>query len=936
MRKNHLPFGLINACLGILMLSLSALTMYGQPGIPDHDKLDDARFQSIRANQQTGIVNPSDVYNALNQADLLRSKSTGGAMGLNWVTAGPDNYPGLVRSAIFDNTDASSSTIIAGSESGGVWKSTNIGLTWSLMPAQYNAVLRVSSMAQAANGDIYAATGITSCKSLNWPGTGIYKYANGGEFTLIPATQSNPDFIAVTKLAIAPSSGRIFAATYGGLYYSDNGEQWTKVKTGYAMDVCVGSDGTVIAAVGDSAYLSEGGNLASWVTLTTGKTNMLPKSGIGWMSFAIAPSDNNVMYASFAGTDGKLLNVYTSKDKGATWSIVFPNNPTFDPFGTGGGCYANTLAVFPDDPGKIYLGGGSMWLGQKVQETGFYNWEVLSSGLYSPWYSNSAPANHHSYMFRPNNHSQLVLATDGGVCLATNTVDGMTFQTSNKNLESSQFYSVAYSCKRDFVMGGGKNIGSLAMGYFYPKYTSDTKDGWPVYQPLGLFAGTNGGTCAWSNLNYNIGVFTSRGTTSVINRHDFQDLTYANDFMMGITSVYPDYSPMTLWESFTFNQTRDSVKFIAYAHAIPADTTMQIASANGINFPYHFTSTLPKGDSIVIADPIASRYFFYGNKAQVNYGYGVYMTKDMLKFSKDPEYFIVLKDTATKVDFISAIAISSDLNTLWAGTKKGRLIRVTGLVNAHDSVTANEYSSGSVLVKAIFTNTPFTGRNVTSLSINPANSNLVMVTLGNYGNSNYVYYATNANAAAPAFSSIQSNLPTAPVYSGLLELHGNNAIIGTDVGVWSTNNLNSGNPTWAPDMQNIGNVVVTDIKQQIMHDYHILNYGLVYMSTYGRGIWMDTTYYAPVGIEPVIASSVLNQLTINPNPASDLVNIAFTHVASGNVEVSVCDLTGRQVLIHNFGYHAKGTFNGVLNIENLPAGCYIISTGSASGKLIIK
>lgn len=940
MRKNYLPFCLFTAILGLSLFLLPSVFLNGQTAIPVYNHDNQQWLNDIRANQTTGTVNPADFLNAGIQAEQMRVKSTDGGLNLNWINIGPDNYSGLVWSAIFDNLDPASKTIIAGTEGGGIWKSSNLGLTWSMMAVENNEVLKVSSLVQAANGTIYAATGITSCKSVNSTGTGIYKSENGTAFSVIPSTKTNPDFAGIVKLVINKTSGRIFAATSGGLYYSDNGNDWTKVKSGYTMDVCLGPDGTVITAIGDSAYMSDGGSLNNWVTLTTGKTGKLPKTGYGWMVFAIAPSDANVMYASFTSPapDSRMYNVYASFDKGATWSVIFPSNPTYEPY-NGSGCYSNTLIVFPDDATKLYLGGRNMWFGRKVTPTGYYNWEMVSYGYYSPWVNFDVPMYHHSYMFRPGNSKQMVIATDGGVTLATEGSNGLEYQTSNKLLSSSQFYSVAFSSEKHLAMGGGRNIGSLALGYFYPTVTNTIHDGWPLNQPIGLLQGTNGGSGVWSNLNHNIGIFSIRtSATSVWQRQEFTDLTYDNDVMNGLTSIYPtSYSPMKLWESFKFTHSKDSVLIHAYARTIPADTILQIESANGIKFSYRTTKPLLKGDSLMVQDPVASRFFVYANKATTNYGYGVYMTKDMLKFNKATEYFVVCKDTATKVDLVTALAVSPDLNTLWVGTAKGRLIRITGLINAQDSVTANEYSSGCVLSKSIFTNMPFVGRKVTSISINPINADQVMVTLGNYGNDNYVYYSSNAGAADPVFNTIQSNLPKAPVYSGIIELHGNNAIVGTDVGLFSTNNLSSGNPQWAADMTNLGNVVVTDIGQQTMKDYHIMNYGVIYLATYGRGLWMDSTYYAPVGLdEATFTVPVHGNLAVSPNPANDVINISGKLLNGSELVVEIFDLTGRIVLTENLGYQPKGEFSKVMNINKLPAGSYILKAGSLTGKLIVR
>ena len=224
---------------------------------------------------------------------------------------------------------------------------------------------------------------------------------------------------------------------------------------------------------------------------------------------------------------------------------------------------------------------------------------------------------------------------------------------------------------------------------------------------------------------------------------------------------------------------------------------------------------------------------------------------------------------------------------------------------------------------------------ITSISINPANTSQVMVTLGNYGNQDYVFFTQNGNAAKPTFTSVQSNLPKAPVYSGLIELHGNNAIVGTDFGVFTTTNINNGTPQWASDIQNLGDVPVTDIRQQVMHDFHIQNYGVIYLASYGRGIWLDTTYYAPVGIEPVSGRTVnYGSLTLTPNPVKDILTIGYTNEISGNLTATVYDLTGRIVLVNDFGHQPKGDFTGKIETGSLPQGTYLVKVGNSTGKIV--
>jgi len=937
MKKRFLPFGLITVLFLLCLLIHTTDVMALRPGNPDSEKNKVSDWlQSLRANQHSGTVNPLDVAHARQQTEALRYKSSGG-LNLNWQSLGPENFTGPVWSVIYDNADPTFSHLIAGAASGGVWESTNNGLTWTIMPVADNQVLKVSSLVQTSSGTIYAATGISTCNTSRFEGTGLYRSENGGIFSLVPGTFNNPDWENVTKLAIDPGNNRIFASTTTGLMYSDDGNIWNKIKTGYTMDVCVGTDGTVLASVNDSGFIAPGGDIAAFRTIHAGPDS-IPAANIGWMVFAISPSDPNIMYASLAkANDGKLNGIYASTDNGTSWYLIMPNNPLFEPF-NGEGCYAMSLIVHPQDPYQIYLGGLNMWKGRRIQPTGYYNWEQVSFGNISDTYTNYAPLYHHQYFFRQNGYAQMAMATDGGVSIATLGAEEITYQTINKDLAISQFNSVAYSSQKYFAMGGGVRIGTLALGYFYPRLTNYISDGYQIWRtddvPLqpANYGGT-GGTCEWSSIDPNFAVFSKFKSDSAVRRQDMRDLTYTNSFMMGIDTVVSAHIPMRIWESYTFAATRDSVKFYARVNPIPADTTLWIPSANGgFLFPYVTTQPIALGDSIMVPDPIANRYFRYGSKLAVK---GIYMTKDMLKLNTDPLYFKLFVDPVYNDPFIT-MSVSADLNTLWAGSQNGRLVRISGLINAYDSATANITSSQCVLANTLFTDLPFTGRAITSIAIDPNNSNQIMITLGNYGNEDYVYLTQNANDTLPVFASIQDNLPHMPVYTGIIELHNNNtAIIGTDVGVFSTNNLTDENVTWVPDMLNLGDVAITEIRQQIIRDYHIENWGMIYLSSYGRGLWMESSFWNPVGIEPGPAQPILSgSLKISPNPANDKAAITFYNEVAGNVSVSVYDLSGRMVLTTSLGSQQPGPVSGTLNIQHLPSGTYIVKSGNLYAKMI--
>jgi hypothetical protein len=195
----------------------------------------------------------------------------------------------------------------------------------------------------------------------------------------------------------------------------------------------------------------------------------------------------------------------------------------------------------------------------------------------------------------------------------------------------------------------------------------------------------------------------------------------------------------------------------------------------------------------------------------------------------------------------------------------------------------------------------------------------------------------NGGDASPVFTSVQGDLPRAPVYTGLIELHGENtAIIGTDLGVFSTSNLATGNPpTWVPDMLNIGDVAITEIRQQIIRDYHVENWGMIYLSSYGHGLWYEPTFWAPVGIDPEpVKSTLAESLRLSPNPAGNIVKISGTCETGGLVTVKIFDMTGRLVMTTGLGNQPRGSYNGTIDVSSLPAGTYLVRSGNAYAKMV--
>jgi len=126
------------------------------------------------------------VLKAQQQAEQMRIKSSS-RLNLNWSPLGPTNIAGPVWSAIFDNRDATGSTIYAGAPDGGIWYSATLGLTWHANRTPDGNIPRVSCMAQTKKAVCSMPAPDKFYKNSNMiMQTGFTLPPMGFNFTLVP------------------------------------------------------------------------------------------------------------------------------------------------------------------------------------------------------------------------------------------------------------------------------------------------------------------------------------------------------------------------------------------------------------------------------------------------------------------------------------------------------------------------------------------------------------------------------------------------------------------------------------------------------------------------------------------------------------------------------------------------------------------------------
>lgn len=340
---------------------------------------------------------------------------------------------------------------------------------------------------------------------------------------------------------------------------------------------------------------------------------------------------------------------------------------------------------------------------------------------------------------------------------------------------------------------------------------------------------------------------------------------------------------------------------------------------------------------------------------------GIWMTRDVLTtLVAAPEWYhigsLFINETP------QTMAVSGDGDALFVGTTGGRLYRFSNLNNARDSASADidDYytvdstrASTSVVVKTLV-QTFGTGRSITSISTHPLDPDKLVVTLGNYGNTNYVYYSNNATAASPTLVQKDlgtSGLPDFPVYASTFNYNdpnGTQVVIGTEEGIYTTDDISATAVTWTKEVNGMANVPVFDLVQQQTVRYDLYptfteGYfeGAIYAGTHGRGIYKTGTTSDYIGIKEVKPSEVAEAspvLNVYPNPTTDRIFIDLGLESRTDVNVTIRNISGQLVKNVNYNKLSAGVESIEVGVSNLAKGTYVITLTKGaeviSGKFI--
>jgi hypothetical protein len=689
---------------------------------------------------------------------------------------------------LIDKNDPSGNTLFAGGVGGGLWKSTDEGITWNPINDLFTN-LAVTAIAQDPNNYdiIYFGTGEGIGGSGTQRGAGIWKSTDGGNtFTQLSSTNNNLDFFFVAKMHVKNVNGSsyVFAATSstscnrGGIMRSINGgSSWTRFDgnfgdcinglgvNDFASDIIESANGCLLASFGASGILGASNTDADGIyfSYNHGDTWTQAYSSYpdeGRIKLAASPTDANTIYAVVEVNESILgLNVPRILKSSVVANNLFFNYVSTPDWFDGSNCdipkddwcrgqdfYDLTVGVSPADPNKVMIGGIDLF----QSNNGGITWTQLTN-----WFDTCGMEYVHAdqHVILYENANEVWIGTDGGV-----------FKSSNANSASPEFefrghsYNVTQFYAADLHPDAGVN-----------EYVGGTQDnGSQHFTQPGMNSTTKvgGGDGMFSHIDQdqpNVQVTaTARqlifGTTD---HWDTQSLVFGGQAGRFVNpSDYDD----VLNKYYCGDLADHYMRWNNTTGGAPSFTRVFVS-----NFPGSYIPNNPGNDNlhgittIRVSPSIPDRVYF--------------------GFDNGTIYYVDNASTGTNK---SAVRI---LNF--------------GLGQAHT---------------------------ISCIEIDPNDENHMIATLSNYGVESVVetYNALDPNSF---WQFSEGNLPDMPVRWAMFDPNNSDrAMIATELGVWSTDNLDGSNTEWTPTNVGLANTRIDMIKYR-PSDNHVI------VATHGRGLY---------------------------------------------------------------------------------------------------
>jgi photosystem II stability/assembly factor-like uncharacterized protein len=381
--------------------------------------------------------------------------------GLKWRSIGPARGG---RSQAVAGSAARPLEYYFGATGGGLWKTTDGGVTWRPVSDKSFSSSSVGAVAVSeSNPDIvYAGMGETELRGNVIQGDGVYKSTDGGKaFTHVGLEKT----LAISRIRIHPTNPDVvYVAALGDPYgpnpdrgvfkSTDGGKSWTRSL--FRNDNTGAIDLSMDPAHPDVLYaglwevyrtphsLSSGGSGSGLFKTTNGGTTWteitskpgLPKPLWGKIGVSVSGADTNRVYAIIEAADG---GVFLSDDAGENWKRINEDRRIRQR-----AFYYTRIYADPQAKDTVY---------------------ILNTGIYRSTDAGKTirpirvpHGDNHDLWIAANDAKRMINSNDGGANVSVNAGESWTAQT----FPTAQFYNVITTTHVPYHVCGAQQDNSTA------------------------------------------------------------------------------------------------------------------------------------------------------------------------------------------------------------------------------------------------------------------------------------------------------------------------------------------------------------------------------------------------------------------------------------------------------------------------------------------
>ncbi len=761
----------------------------------------------------------------LPKSDVLTFSRNGrsNAVSLDFQSRGPANIGGRTRALAIDVSDNTGNTILAGGVSGGMWRTTDQGESWTrtTTSTQFPSVVSILQDTRPGNENIwYYGTGEVFGNSADgnggalFRGDGIYRSVNSGQsWTVIPTTSdgdiTNTDnpFRFVNRMVIDTTNAvedEIYAAVIDGIIRTTDGFQTyefvlgTQQNESIFTEVAMTSTGRIYATISDDGTVTnqdvgiwKSDDGTTWEEIPV--PNGFPTSGFQRTSIGVSPSNENIVYFFRTEASGSDFNLYVYDDTDESM-IARPQSAL--PLDLGGvvgdlstqNSYDQYIKVHPNNSNIVFLGAVNLYRSMngftddtETQWIGGYSFKSNNEGGVDLYVGHHP--DQHELVFFPGDPDRALSANDGGISMTVNilktTVTEKTFDVAfsedpqtddiivdwepiDNGYQTGQFYTVAINqndASLPWVVGGLQDNST---------HLTDIDDG----------QNSN-----WGDVFSGDGSFTQLTFNSLIVSAQFAQVARLNILTEG------------------------------GAPSSPIDPPTAGTALGSSNFLFI---------NPILSDPLIPNKVFLASRGEIFY------TKDVTSNPNGDDWLSLGGDVIPATHFVTAMDAS-------VSTGHQLVFATSSIAGAASVYRVEDTNSPSEITALTRSNLP--DGYINCVAINPTNANDISLIYSNYD----VISIFNSKDGGLSWAAVAGNLEENADGSGngvsvrWMEIMPNGTgsiyLVGTSAGLYYAETLDGNNTLWTQTGETtIGNVVVDMLAIRPID-------GFIAVATHGNGVY---------------------------------------------------------------------------------------------------